>query len=165
MNNYYYLSSQLPILQFGRKPDIDSGWFRHEAGKWVVPQEYIILSGIKLGNFVVEVSDPFLLREYKTFEYRLRSELALYRQARKNDCHYKSIYLPMSLLAESNPLEIEKSLLHLRWQYIEEKAQVHYFDVDFLAAYLLKLLILERLLSFNKDKGTEKFRKLCEVSV
>jgi len=69
------------------------------------------------------------------------------------------------VIKEGNPLEIEKKLLLLRWNLIEEKQQEHHFDLEFLILYFLKLQILDRLSSFNKEKGQEIFQKISKVDV
>jgi hypothetical protein len=46
-------------------------------------------------------------------------------------------------------LEAEKALDLERWQLLEELACGHYFDLDALLIYALKLLILERWAKIN----------------
>ena len=58
---------------------------------------------------------------------------------------------------DDNPLEIERRLLHLRWNFLEEQEIGHFFDLHFLIIYYLKLQLLQRLFSFDKQKGKVRF--------
>ena len=51
-----------------------------------------------------------------------------------------------------------------RWDFLEEKECDYHFDIAALSLYYLRLQMLERLASFDKEKGRETFGGLCEVS-
>ena len=53
--------------------------------------------------------------------------------------------------------------MRLRWEFIEQEEAGHYFDLDFLILYFLKLQILERLVSFDKKKGQDRFESLTKI--
>ncbi|OQX85433.1 MAG: hypothetical protein B6D55_07450 [Candidatus Omnitrophica bacterium 4484_70.2] len=95
----------------------------------------------------------------------LRQKLASLRKALKKGQDYSLPEILKSLGKEDTPLEIEKYLLQLRWRFIEEKEVGHYFDLSFLILYFLKIQILERLFTFNKEKGKVKFNLLCKVNL
>ncbi len=162
MDKYYYLVSQLPHLTFLQEPPIKREYFLEEARKWVSLGEFLILSKVDINDFYLDKRDPELLREHKMFEFSLRNQLALFRKSKKEGQAVK-LSKELSFLGEANPLEAEIELLRMRWESIEEKEKEHYFDLEFLILYFLKIQILERLATFNKEKGQKVFEKLCEV--
>lgn len=160
---YYYFTSQLPFLKFATKPPISRKWFLEEARKWLGERDFLFLLQADINNFTELKELPLSLKEYRSFEKNLRQELAFFRKARKEGREYKiSSYLE-DIITTGNPLEVERKLLYLRWKFIEEKETGHYFDIELLILYFLKLQILERLFTFDKEKGRENFDKLCEV--
>ena len=166
MDRYYYLISSLPLLKFEEMPFITRRDFILEAEKWLSGNDFIILSKVDINNFLPDHKDTSLLRGYKEFEYSLRQELALYRKAKRENVEYKIRKDLNGIIQESNnPLEIERKLLLLRWNFLEEQEIEHFFDLDFLIIYYLKLQILERLASFNKEKGKQRFEVYSSVEL
>lgn len=164
MDRYYYFVAQLPHLYFDKETYMTIDRFFEEGKKWLSRKDLSVLRGISISDFVPGDSDPEVVRLYKDFEYSLREDLASYRRARKVFQEYKPRFISSGVLKELNPLEVEKSLMKIRWDFIEQLEVGHHFDVDILILYLYKLQILERLRTFNKEKGFEKYKKICEVS-
>ena len=166
MDKYYYLIASLPLLKFIEQPYIIRKDFLAEAEKWLSREDLIILSSIDINNFIVDKKDASLLKQWKEFEHSTRTELGLFRRARKKDMEYKMRKDLSNIIQEgNNPLEIEKKLLLLRWNFLEELEIGHSFDLGFLIIYYLKLQILERLFSFNKEKGKERFNFFSRVEL
>jgi len=164
MDKYYYLASQLPLLNFNHKTYIDREYFLAEAEKWLAPVDYVNLCSATINNFEPQAGDSRLLRDYKDFEKVLRKELSLARKASGSKIDYQKTEILKPAFLEGNPLEVEVRLLLLRWQFIEEKEKDNYFNLDFLICYFLKLQVLERLFTFDKVKGTASFDSLCAAS-
>lgn len=160
MSNYYYLAAQLPLLAFERHTYINCAIFLEEARKWLSPCDFLILSGVNMNNFFSEKTDTSLLGQYKRLERALREDLVAIRKAEKNAGH---ILTPS--IMEGNPREIEIKMLKLRWDFLCGAEFGHHFDPDFLISYFLKLQILERIFTFNKEKGREVFDQLCGVKL
>jgi hypothetical protein len=166
MDKYYYLIASLPLLKFAESPTISSKNFITEAEKWLSKEDFIHLSKVNINNFLIEEKDTPLLRKWKEFEYLMRTELAFYRRAKRQDAEYKIRKDLTSIIEESNnPLEIEIKLLGIRWDFLQEQEIEHFFDLDFLVIYYLKLQILERLVSFNKEKGKQRFEIYSAVEL
>lgn len=165
MDKHYYLIAQLPALFFGKETYMTIAVFLQEAERWLNRKEYALLSRVDLDDTRFLADDPQTLRDYKQLEFSLRSELALWRNARRLGQEYRPTSFPLSLFEEGNPLEIEIRLLRLRWDFLEEQEVGHHFDFDLLVLYYLKLQILRRLATFDKIKGLEVFKQLCEVKV
>jgi len=164
MDRYYYFIAQLPHLYFGKETHITIDKFFEEGEKWLSQGDFSLLKEIDISNFSIQKSDPEVVRLYKGFEYNLREDLASYRRARKVSQEYKTRFISSGILKELNPLEIEKTLMKIRWDFIEQLEVGHHFDIDILILYLYKLQILERLSTFDKEKGFEKYKQICEVS-
>ncbi len=174
MDKYYYLTCSLPLLKFPEAPLITRADFMAEAEKWLSEKDLIILFKADINNFPGVENDTYLLKRLKDFEYYLRGQLVSYRRAKRENPGYKlrvsewelnKIKRDLSGIIQesSNSLEIEKKLLFLRWTFLDEEESGHFFDLDFLIIYRLKLQILERLAGFNKEKGKKRFEVLSVV--
>lgn len=161
MDKYYYLAAQLPLLDIENTDGVMSkATFLEEAGKWLSKKDYSVLFSVDLDTFMTD-SKHSVFAEFCAFEYSLRSELSKYRRSQKEDFEYKISMFPMSLIKEGTPLDAEKKILKLRWDFLEEKSHGHYSDLDFLIIYFLKLQIMHRIVSFDAVKGEEIYRQSC----
>ena len=165
MDKYYFLIAELPTLFFGKEPEISVEYFLAEAEKWMNAKDFQILSRVDINDYLWNPKNPRVLRDYLDFEEKLRSDIAQFRESKKQDLDYKPASFPASVIKEGNPLEIETKLLELRWSVIDEMEREHHFDLGFLVLYYLKLQILRRYFTFNKEEGLKKFQKLYEVSL
>jgi len=166
MDKYYYIIASLPLLKFTEPPAISSKNFITESEKWLSLDDFAILSKVDINNFLINEKDTPLLKKWKEFESLIRRELAFYRRAKRQGAEYKIRKDLTSIIQESsNPLEIEIKLLGIRWDFLEEQEIEHFFDLDFLVIYYLKLQILERLASFHKEKGKQRFEIYSAVEL
>jgi hypothetical protein len=164
MDKYYYFVSELPYLRFDTKPLIDREYFLEEAKKWLSQKDFATVSQVDINNFCYEKKDSPVVNKYKSFERNLRERLALIRKSLDKAKETKISEI-LGIDFNGSPLEIETQLLFLRWQFISEQEKDHYFDLDTLIFYFLKLQILKRLFIFDKDKGTAAFDELCGVNI
>ncbi|MFO8052381.1 MAG: DUF2764 family protein [Candidatus Omnitrophota bacterium] len=162
MDKYYYLITQLPFLKFGEQNHLNKDSFLEEAKKWLTESDFKKLQKADIDDLEKRTKAGFL-QEYKKFELTLRKELAAYRENKKKQQEYQPKEVLKKSLLEGNPLEVEKKLLYYRWQQIEESSKDYVFNLEAIIAYFLKLQILEKVLSFDKEKGTKKFDSLTEV--
>ncbi len=160
MDKHYYLIAQLPMLSFGKEPGLTIDRFLAEAEKWLGAGDYKTLSSIDLSSVAIEKGDPDGLKRYKKFEFALRSDIAAFREAQRKETDYKPSSFPVSAIKEGNPLEIETRFIEFRWQFLDEMEREHHFDFTKLIIYFLKLLLLQRYFTFDKDKGLKKFQML-----
>jgi len=160
MDKYYYLTSQLPVLFFDKESFFNADSFLKEAGKWMGKRDYRILNRVVLFDLNPDNEKPSLWGNYLQFEKVFRNEIADWRQAHRSGQDFKPENFPLSLVKEGNPLDIEKKLLHWRWQFLDDLERDHHFDLEFLIIYFLKLQILKQLSLFDKEKGMEIFQNL-----
>lgn len=59
-------------------------------------------------------------------------------------------------------LEREKKLDTLRWNWIEDAIFFDYFSIERIFAFLLKLEMIERWISLDKERGNQLFRSIIE---
>lgn len=163
MDKYIYFAAQLPMLVFDKEPAIGIEAFLSEGQKWLSTRDYQVLTATTINATDPQKDDIPVFREFKRYEYALRSELVQYRQSLKSRQEHKPRLFPAAVLKEGNPLQVEKKLLHLRWRLLEELEFAHYSDIAFLIIYYLKLQILARLRQFDKEKGKEKFLTYTEL--
>ena len=124
-------------------------------------QDLSTLFQTNIDNLYSNKDDPKIVKKYKNFELNLREGIASLRKPNVSLTGYKLSDLFNAQLLEGTPLEVEKKLLAERWQFIDQLEAEHYFDLEFLVLYFLKLKVLEKLFSFDKQKGTVTFDKLC----
>ena len=157
----------------------------YEEAAPLTRSEFVELCGIELADKDIELllnssissldsltPTSATLEEWRTWERGLRNELVKLRAHNKG--WEPSEYLRESddvlglhetareAVNESSPLEGEDSLNKARWSYLDELETGHYFDVERLVVYCLKLQILERRAGFGKDQGTANFEMLIE---
>lgn len=60
----------------------------------------------------------------------------------------------------TDPVEKEKKLDMLKWNWLEEETFFHYFSVEKVFSFLLRLDIIERWNGMDKEKGGTIFRQL-----
>ena len=164
MDKYYYLVSQLPTLFFDRENYMTIDLFFNEAEKWLSKKDFDALLLVDINDISLNERFPHILCKYKEFETQLRNEIAQWRKAQKLGQEHKIRMFPVSVVKEGNPLEVEKKLLEHRWKFTEEMELGHYFDLNFLILYILKLQMLRRLSTFNKEEGFKKFQKICGLN-
>jgi len=165
MDKYYYFIAQLPTLFFGKESVMSVDNFLEEGSKWISPRDYKILSLVDINDFSVDKKVHPVFFQFKLFESKLRNDIALWRKAQKQNQEYKPSSIAASTLKEGTPLDIEIRLMELRWNFLDDMHREHHFDLGFLILYYLKLQILRRYFTFNKEQGLEKFQKLYEVNV
>ena len=139
--------------------------FLVEAEKWVAGRDYAVLSRVDMNHTDPQAGDSGIFPRYQAVERSLRNELARWRRTRGTDQEYRPSGFLLSILREGTPLDVERRLLRWRWEFLEDEEQEHHFDLELLIIYFLKLQILRRLLTFDKEAGLKTFQNLCEAEV
>lgn len=162
MDKYYYLVATLPTLQFGKEPGISVEKFLEEAEKSLNARDYQLLQSLAKLPIEKKSKEPRDVKRYEQYDVAIRQDIAGWRKAQKRDLDYKPEHLPVSALKEGTPLDVEIRLMEMRWRFLDEMERDHYFDLTTVMIYYLKLLLLQRYFSFDKDKGLNKFQKLYQ---
>lgn len=171
---YIYLISSLPALQFGMRPPFSWDKFLEYCQRHIPESDIEILKNISItGDYSLETSQPTLKRWYD-FDTQLRNELVKARASHKHleptkylreEKFLDSYIAHLAMAAHRNPsiLEAEKMLDQERWRALEGFCFGHYFDLDFLIIYALKLLILERWEKINLADKVKVLEETLEV--
>jgi len=161
MAGYYeYLVSSLPMLHFGAKPPFSYEKFLEMCSGLISERDMDILKEAPLAK-------------WKEFDIALRNELVKIRASRKHVDPVKYLrkdgyadpsisHIALNAHRAKSIIEAEKTLDRERWNFLDEITIGHYFDIDFLITYSLKLIIMER---WARVKAGDKVRLLDEVLV
>lgn len=169
MAQYYYTIASLPMLKLGEKPPYNRMDFLAFCREQLSPDDYLVLEQ-SAKESLKEKSNNSLLRNYKNWEINLRNELAKLRSLKTKieaeaylvQCE-EILNLKNSAreaVNQINPLEAENFLAKLRWNFLEESEIGHFFDLEKILVYFLKLQLLEEVWSLNKIKGEENFTQI-----
>lgn len=63
-------------------------------------------------------------------------------------------------LESEDLMEQEKKLDTIRWELLDDRSFFHYFSIEKLFVFLIKISIVERWMSLDKTKGLELFKEL-----
>jgi len=165
MDKHYYIVTQLPMLFFGKETITTIDYFLAESEKWMSSKEFNILSNADINDTSTRTNDHKVLALYKNFESQVKNDIVNWRKAKQLNQDYKPSSFPISLIKDGNPLDVEIKLMELRWAFIDEMERERHFDLGVLILYYLKLQILKRYFTFDKEKGLNKFQKIYEVNV
>ncbi len=170
MPGYYtYLISSLPMLQFGQRPAFSFEKFFAACQAGVSEQDLKALSQASLsGDYVNTANTPEALQKWQAFDTALRNELTKIRSQRKQleasaylrpGTLVKADISRTALKAQRAPslIESERLLDQARWSALDDLSVGHYFDLDILLIYALKLLILEK---WQRIEQTDKSKSL-----
>lgn len=152
---YIYLVSSLPMLHFGMRPPFSFERLLRMCDGLISDCDIDILKQASAPAGYDYDGDHPTLRRWRAFDGALRNELVKIRAARKKIDPAKYLryggytdpsIAHIALHAHRIPsiLEAESILDEARWHFLDELAAGHYFDMDFLVTYAIKLLILER---------------------
>lgn len=165
---YPYIMSSLPMLQFGAKPPFGPGRFLEQCAGMVTEQELETLKQCFSPSLLDSGVRQPALRAWISFETGLRNELVKIRAARKKTDPNKFLrpggrsdqglyHAAMSAHRIQSVSASEKFIDAERWKALDEISAGHYFDLDALVIYALKLRILSR---WEQIEKTDKLQLL-----
>lgn len=133
-------------------------------------------------------SDPFI-RKWSLFERRLRNIVAAFNARREGrdiaesligddeqtqmlassdsaDFGLKGSFDKadelIAILESDNMLEKERKLDMLKWNMVDELTLFNYFDIDAVLGYLVKISIINRWMSLDRETGEKMLKQLIE---
>ncbi len=159
------------MLQFANKPALSLNDFLNRCAQLIPENDAaLIKQALSTDAYALNLSAPGVLLKWKEFDLALRNELVKARAVRKKidpakflrqDTHFdiNITHIAQASLRQVSILEAERYLDLERWKALDEIARGHYFDLDSLLVYGLKLAILERWVKIeaaDKDELAEK---------
>jgi len=159
-DKFYYLVASLPYLSINEEPRITMNDFLQEASKWLSEEETKILISLEDNKNRTEV-----IAIWNSFFEDIQNEIVSTRQSRREKKNIKEGKYSERIFTQKTPLDMEKKLEEIKWQYIDSIEAKYNFDLNKLVCYCLKLKIIERIKKFDKEQGEIKFYNLCEVKI
>jgi len=153
------------MLEFGMKmPFLYDNFFKN-------CEEQLVFSDMEI---IRNKKASSLLKEWENFDTTLRNEIVKFRAQKKSidpQQYIRGENLQDPFIAkfahwvtsEQPLLEAEIGLDRYRWEKIDELSKGHYFDIDFLVAYAIKLKILERWDKINSGGKEEVLQELLNM--
>ena len=80
------------------------------------------------------------------------------RGVKENEPQWREVILQASKM--SHPMDAQKYLDRACWNVLDDLAQGHYFDLDYLIVYGLKLKILQRHQEYRSPRGRNLFDEI-----
>lgn len=161
------------MLTFEARPPFSFGRFVGKCPGFIPDNAIEVLRRLaEGGEYPQDEACPGVLKKWRAFDTALRNELVKLRAAHKKEDPEKYLrpqpgradltISHIAISARRNPqlMEAERFLDQQRWQYLEELVFGHYFDLDFLIVYGLKILILER---WERIREADKKKIIEEV--
>ena len=159
------------MLEFGVKPPFSYDYFLVLCKDHLETRDMDIIKKISIEPSEEKESESSILKEWKNFDIALRNEIVKFRAIKKSKDASEYIRgetcldsftssLAHWFTNQDSPLEQELSFDRLRWDKIEELGKFHYFNIEYLIGYGLKLKILERWERINSANGMETLEKV-----
>ncbi len=169
MSEYYYLVATLPMLRKDMSEYMSHEEFLSICKDKVSRRDYMMLENATLSG--TATCGGSFMKDFTHFRSMVEKELAFQRAQKlslqdsryenKGDRESRITDRVRKAVSADNPLEGEKIILGLYWDYLEEHVgNGHYFDLTFLLGYSLRLQILSRLSLFDLDRGNAEFERL-----
>ena len=178
MSQYYYFVASLPGLSYETERSIPPDEFLEMAGAYLTQGDLEAVRRARIDAPVELEEGPGVVVSWQRFERGLRNELVRQRALKKGadsaeyirrdaagDDDTQRIGLAEAAreaYGEESPLTGEASLNRLRWAYLEGLEVGHFFDLERLIVYYLKLQILARKRMFNREDGERVFTATTE---
>ncbi len=170
MASYYYLVASLPTLRYDAEAPMSFDQFLQACKGNVGPHHMALLEAATLADTGKPVPHNSFLAAWVSYRTMVAKELSDQR-ARKldivgdryrntGDKEYRIIETVRSALNAPDPLQGELMLMRLYWDFLDEQAGLHTFDMTALMAYAVKLQILERRGRFAQQAGNTEFKHL-----
>jgi len=170
-SHYYYLAASLPMLDFGLTPPLSYEDFLGRCREQLSDSDMRIIERSTIEPPKTTRDNFAFLQVWKEFDLALRNELVWLRAAKKGKdaLNYIRIeeyrdpfagYFAQQIHNQDSVFEAERLFDRIRWEKIEDLKSGHFFDIEFLVSYALKLQILERWKKINQEQGLKILEEL-----
>jgi len=167
LKNHYYTLAALETIRLGEKIPVSEEYFLQFAEDTIDAKSYQILLKSRWGQ--TEPTGFSFADRILSWEKDLRLELAKARimklpfenppNLQGSDGSYNILETVRAVMALDSPLDAERYLDQLRWSFLEEMSARHYFDLEALVVYYLKLQLALRQEKFQEKPGRDSFEK------
>ena len=168
---YYYLVASLSPLYFEGKMPMSVDAFLQECRRLLSEDDLAAMERLLTQEEAGLQAHDVLLRSWADFSHNLRNELVWWRAnlLHKDPSRYLRGERPSdpSLTAHVQPAlklddlaEAGRLFNKTKWQFLDDLVLGHYFDIEFLFMYGLKLKMLQQYQEYISSKGREVFQEL-----
>lgn len=171
MKRQYYLVSQLPEIRGADKKalPITVKSYKELCSRFLTPGEYknIAFLNIEAPREENKTGSEFLDKWY-SYDRGLRTALATERAARlKKEAKLNTSGITQDIVQTArtacnmdSPLESETYLYNARLATLDAITPLDYFSQDYVLAYGVRLMLLERAAKFDKIRGQESYKEI-----
>ncbi len=165
--SYYYFAASLPMIHWNGKLPIETKDFLLMASRLLREDDDILIKKLLADHDDIETNNTVAC-SWIRFNRNFRNERASFRAKRAHKDPLKFIrgtkedepFLREIVYEASKMpdlLEAEKLFDRTCWQFLDDLVGGHYYDLEFLICYGLKLKILERHQEHLSLKGNDIF--------
>lgn len=165
-NNYYYLLPSLPTLFFGHSPPFSGKELLELCEPLLEKKAFSYLSTSRLYGFDEKALRPYIREKWLQWETSLRNELVILRakkqkrkkpdDLRRYEFRKETKEIAQKAFLATSPEIAEEMLNRARWQCLDSLEYGHYFDLERLTIYYLKLQLLEKIYAVEPTIGKTK---------
>ncbi|MFV0590879.1 MAG: DUF2764 family protein [Draconibacterium sp.] len=145
-----YLMTSLPSLSLGETPPITLDEFNDDAKKQLSARHFKMLESTDIQKLNSNVG----VKSISSFLQNIQEDLLEVRNAKTQKRKSRTDHLPDTVL-KGNPFEREMNILQWQWNQLLDIEAGKTFTLTEVLVYKLKLQIVSRVHSFNKEKGAE----------
>jgi hypothetical protein len=177
VSQYYFLVASLPLLSYEDRDAAEPSEFLTMLGDHLTDTDLDIVARATIeAPREQDTTGNETVRAWVEFERGLRNALARLRAGRRlvdpaqfvrNDQSgnegsdsFEMREAVRDAWNQDSPLSSEDSLDRARWNYLDDLEVGHFFDLDIIIVYYLKLQILARRRLFDRKEGEAQFVKI-----
>lgn len=175
-NQYYYLIASLPMIHNEGKPPLSVKEFLSICQRQLMLQDYQVLETLLTEDDPQSNSHNATIHQWINFNREFRNEIAFFRAKRANrdpkqylrgerSTALGLIEVVNQASRANDPLAAEKVLDRAKWEFLDALNFGHYFDIDVVIIYGIKLKMLERLSKVASQEGQDIFEQFKKVNI
>jgi len=171
---YYYVIASLPYLSVNVKSLIGRNDFLANCKNYLKRTDFDMLESVSLFDAEENDVSPGVIRCFFRWERGIRNVLVRLRAKslglepdefiRDGIVDHSQALIAEEAFNADSPLMSEDILNKARWAYLDELGFGHYFDIEILVIFFIKLQILERISSFDAEDGRERLNAIVSQS-
>ncbi|MEM5947704.1 DUF2764 domain-containing protein [Spirochaetia bacterium 38H-sp] len=169
MAQYYYFVSSLPLLNFDQSPPMGVSSFLSECSALLQEKDYRILESVLLDRDC-EFSSDFA-RNIREWFRAFNNALVVFRASRLGvgaekwlrgmpDGYFSEMIKPV--FQHDSVVGKQEALYKFVWSFLDECGAGHFFDLEALIVYGLRLSLLEARSVQTLERGASVFDKVFD---
>ncbi|MCU4164499.1 DUF2764 family protein [Carboxylicivirga caseinilyticus] len=153
MSNLVYLMCSLPSLSFGQVPPITMEEFTRDAKNQLSAKHFKKLEPVDIYQ-ATDSKGKVGLKSIGVMLKEMQNDISEIRMAKAQKRTPGLQRLPQAII-NANPLEREKLIMKWQWEELDTIQAGEVFTLTEVMVYKLRLQILNRLNSFDKEQGAK----------